>query len=130
MGILQIGGRLRSGKPHDGRAPDYDDWALNGDILFYNDVLGCAFELSSMGVRVSPQSLRAQLDAAGCPERAALPFHRMLLAGELPYTMGGGIGQSRMCMLLLGKAHIGEVQSSLWDAGTRRVCREAGIVLL
>ncbi len=129
-GILQIGGRLRSGKPHDGRAPDYDDWALNGDILFYNDVLGCAFELSSMGVRVSPQSLRAQLDAAGCPERAALPFHRMLLAGELPYTMGGGIGQSRMCMLLLGKAHIGEVQSSLWDAGTRRVCREAGIVLL
>ena len=89
-GILQIGGKLRSGKPHDGRAPDYDDWALNGDIMFYNDVLGCAFELSSMGVRVSPESLRAQLAEAGCPERAELPFHRMLLAGELPFTMGGG----------------------------------------
>ena len=129
-GILQIGGKLRSGKPHDGRAPDYDDWALNGDIMFYNDVLGCAFELSSMGVRVSPESLRAQLAEAGCPERAELPFHRMLLAGELPFTMGGGIGQSRMCMLLLAKEHIGEVQSSLWDAETRRVCRDAGIVLL
>ena len=129
-GILQIGGKLRSGKPHDGRAPDYDDWALNGDIMFYNDVLGSAFELSSMGVRVSPESLRAQLAEAGCPERAELPFHRMLLAGELPFTMGGGIGQSRMCMLLLAKEHIGEVQSSLWDAETRRVCRDAGIVLL
>ena len=128
--LMQIGGKLRSGKPHDGRAPDYDDWALNGDIMFYNDVLDCAFELSSMGVRVSPESLRAQLAEAGCPERAELPFHRMLLAGELPFTMGGGIGQSRMCMLLLAKEHIGEVQSSLWDAETRRVCRDAGIVLL
>lgn len=129
-GILQIGGCLRSGKPHDGRAPDYDDWALNGDIMFYNETLDCAFELSSMGVRVSPQSLRAQLEAAHCMERAQLPFHRMLLDGKLPYTMGGGIGQSRMCMLLLGKAHIGEVQSSLWDAQTRDTCRNAGIVLL
>ena len=128
--IMQIGGKLRDGSRHDGRAPDYDDWALNGDILFYNDVLGCAFELSSMGVRVSPQSLRAQLDAAGCPERAALPFHRMLLAGELPYTMGGGIGQSRMCMLLLGKAHIGEVQSSLWPDEMMQACEKSGIQLL
>ncbi len=129
-GILQIGGKLRSGKPHDGRAPDYDDWSLNGDIMFYNELLGCAFELSSMGVRVSPASLRSQLEEAGCMQRAELPFHRMLLNGELPCTMGGGIGQSRMCMLLLGKAHIGEVQSSIWDEETRRVCREAGIVLL
>ena len=128
--LMQIGGMLKSGQKHDGRAPDYDDWALNGDIMFYNDVLDCAFELSSMGVRVSPESLRAQLAEAGCPERAELPFHRMLLAGELPFTMGGGIGQSRMCMLLLAKEHIGEVQSSLWDAETRRVCRDAGIVLL
>ena len=127
---MQVGKTLTNGERHDGRAPDYDDWALNGDIMFYNDVLGCAFELSSMGVRVSPQSLRAQLAEAGCPERAELPFHRMLLAGELPFTMGGGIGQSRMCMLLLAKEHIGEVQSSLWDAETRRVCRDAGIVLL
>ncbi len=129
-GILQIGGALRSGKPHDGRAPDYDDWTLNGDILFYNEVLDCGFELSSMGIRVSPASLAAQLKTSGKEERAALPFHRSLLAGELPFTMGGGIGQSRMCMLLLGKAHIGEVQSSFWDAETRRVCQEAGIVLL
>ena len=129
-GILQIGGALRSGKPHDGRAPDYDDWALNGDILFYNEVLDCAFELSSMGIRVSPASLAKQLTLSGKEERASLPFHRMLLSGELPFTMGGGIGQSRMCMLLLGKAHIGEVQSSFWDAETRRVCQQAGIVLL
>ena len=128
--LMQIGGVLKSGQKHDGRAPDYDDWALNGDIMFYNDVLDCAFELSSMGVRVSPESLRAQLAEAGCPERAELPFHQMLLAGELPFTMGGGIGQSRLCMLLLAKEHIGEVQSSLWDAETRRVCRDAGIVLL
>ena len=129
--IMQIGGKLRSGKPHDGRAPDYDDWALNGDIMFWNDVLGSAFELSSMGIRVDrPNPCARQLTQAGCAERAELPFHRMLLAGELPLTIGGGIGQSRLCMLLLAKAHIGEVQSSLWDAETRRVCRDAGIVLL
>ncbi|MBQ2029070.1 MAG: aspartate--ammonia ligase, partial [Clostridia bacterium] len=129
-GILQIGKTLKSGQRHDGRAPDYDDWELNGDIMFYNELLGCAFELSSMGIRVSPESLRSQLAAAGCEERAELPFHRALLNGELPYTMGGGIGQSRMCMLLLGKAHIGEVQSSFWDDTTRRICKDAGIILL
>ncbi len=129
-GILQIGKVLKSGQRHDGRAPDYDDWDLNGDIMFWNDVLGCAFEISSMGIRVSPASLRSQLKAAGCEERALLPFHKRLLEGGLPFTMGGGIGQSRLCMLLLGKAHIGEVQSSLWDDDTRRICRTAGITLL
>ncbi|MBR6186516.1 MAG: aspartate--ammonia ligase [Clostridia bacterium] len=128
--ILQIGGKLRSGQPHDGRAPDYDDWELNGDIMFWNDVLGCAFEISSMGIRVSPQSLDKQLKLAGKEERRSLPFHQALLKGELPYTVGGGIGQSRMCMLLLGKAHIGEVQSSYWDEKTRETCEQAGIVLL
>ncbi len=128
--ILQIGGKLRSGQPHDGRAPDYDDWSLNGDIMFWNDVLGCAFEISSMGIRVSPQSLESQLKLAGKEERKAMPFHQALLRGELPFTIGGGIGQSRMCMLLLGKAHIGEVQSSFWDAATRETCEKAGIVLL
>lgn len=130
VGILQIGGKLKSGMPHDGRAPDYDDWALNGDIMFWNDVLGCAFEISSMGIRVSPQSLDQQLTLAGKEERRQLPFHQALLRGELPYTIGGGIGQSRMCMLLLGKAHIGEVQSSYWDTNTREICEKAGIVLL
>ena len=130
VGILQIGKTLKSGQKHDGRAPDYDDWELNGDIMFYNELLGCAFELSSMGIRVSPESLRRQLAEAGCQQRAELPFHKMLLNGELPYTMGGGIGQSRMCMLLLGKAHIGEVQSSFWDPDTRKICRKAGITLL
>ena len=130
VGILQIGKTLKSGQRHDGRAPDYDDWELNGDIMFYNDLLDCAFELSSMGVRVSPESLRRQLKLAGCEERAELPFHKMLLEGRLPYTMGGGIGQSRMCMLLLGKAHIGEVQSSFWDDETIAVCKKAGIRLL
>ena len=129
-GILQIGKTLKSGQKHDGRAPDYDDWELNGDIMFYNELLGCAFELSSMGVRVSPESLRRQLKLAGCEERAELPFHKMLLEGRLPFTMGGGIGQSRMCMLLLGKAHIGEVQSSYWDPATHEACEKAGIVLL
>ena len=128
--ILQIGGKLRSGQPHDGRAPDYDDWALNGDIMFWNELLGCAFEISSMGIRVSPESLETQLRLAGHEERRGLPFHQALLRGELPYTIGGGIGQSRMCMLLLGKAHIGEVQSSYWDAATRETCEQAGIVLL
>ena len=128
--ILQIGGKLRSGQPHDGRAPDYDDWDLNGDIMFWNDVLGCAFEISSMGIRVSPASLERQLMLSGKEERRNLPFHQALLRGELPYTIGGGIGQSRMCMLLLGKAHIGEVQSSYWDAATRAACEKAGIILL
>ena len=106
------------------------DWTLNGDIMFYNELLDCAFEISSMGVRVSPESLRRQLKLAGCEERAELPFHKALLDGRLPFTMGGGIGQSRMCMLLLGKAHIGEVQSSFWDEETKAVCRKAGITLL
>ena len=130
LGLLQIGKQLRSGKPHDGRAPDYDDWELNGDILFWNDVLGCAFEISSMGVRVSPESLDRQLRLSGKEERRSLPFHQALLNGQLPYTIGGGIGQSRLCMLLLGKAHIGEVQSSYWDQATRETCEKAGIVLL
>ncbi|MBR1585208.1 MAG: aspartate--ammonia ligase [Clostridia bacterium] len=129
-GILQIGGKLKSGQPHDGRAPDYDDWALNGDIMFWNDVLNCAFEISSMGIRVSPQSLETQLKLAGKEERRKLPFHQALLKGELPYTIGGGIGQSRMSMLLLGKAHIGEVQSSYWDPQTHAICEQAGITLL
>ena len=128
--LTQIGGKLKSGKPHDGRAPDYDDWALNGDILFWNSVLGRAFEISSMGVRVDPESMDRQLTLAGCDDRRSLPFHKMLLNGELPLTIGGGIGQSRLCMLMIGCAHIGEVQSSLWDEETLRACREAGIMLL
>ena len=128
--LMQIGGKLRSGKPHDGRAPDYDDWALNGDILMWNDILGCAFEVSSMGIRVDAQSLDRQLTLSGCDDRRALPFHKMLLADELPLTMGGGIGQSRLCMLMIGTCHIGEVQSSLWDRETSEKCREAGILLL
>ena len=128
--IMQIGGKLRSGKPHDGRAPDYDDWSLNGDIMFWNDVLGCAFEISSMGIRVDEKTLDEQLRLAGADERRRFPFHKALLAGELPLTMGGGIGQSRLCMLLLGKAHIGEVQVSIWDDETRRACKENGIILL
>ena len=128
--IMQIGGKLRSGKPHDGRAPDYDDWALNGDILFWNDVLGRAFEISSMGVRVDAESLARQLKLAGCEERANLPFHRMLLNDELPLTIGGGIGQSRLCMLMIGCAHIGEVQSSIWDKATMDACEKAGVLLL
>ena len=128
--LMQIGGKLRSGKPHDGRAPDYDDWALNGDILMWNDVLGCAFEISSMGIRVDAQSLDRQLTLSGCDDRRALPFHKMLLADELPLTMGGGIGQSRLCMLMIGTCHIGEVQSSLWDRETAEKCREVGILLL
>ena len=128
--IMQIGGKLKSGKPHDGRAPDYDDWALNCDILFWHAPLGCALELSSMGIRVDAESLRRQLAEAGCPQRAELPFHKMLLDGTLPLTMGGGIGQSRLCMLLLGKVHVGEVQVSLWDDDTTAACEKAGIALL
>ena len=128
--LMQIGKILKSGIKHDGRAPDYDDWELNGDILYWNEVLGHAFEVSSMGIRVDPASLDAQLTIAGCDDRRALPFHKMLLNGELPLTMGGGIGQSRLCMLLIGTAHIGEVQASLWDADTRRLCEDAGVLLL
>ncbi|MBQ8340612.1 MAG: aspartate--ammonia ligase [Clostridia bacterium] len=128
--IMQIGGKLRSGKPHDGRAPDYDDWTLNGDIMFWDDVLDRAIEISSMGIRVDEKALDAQLTAAGADERRKFPFHKQLLEGLLPLTMGGGIGQSRLSMLLLGKAHIGEVQVSLWDAETRRVCAENGVILL
>ena len=128
--IQQIGGKLKSGKPHDGRAPDYDDWSLNGDLLFWHEPLQCALEISSLGIRVDPESLDKQLSLAGCDSRRELPFHKMLLNGELPLTIGGGIGQSRLCMLLLGKAHIGEVQASLWDEETKRLCKEAGIVLL
>ena len=128
--IMQIGGKLKSGKPHDGRAPDYDDWALNCDILFWHKPLGCALELSSMGIRVDADALRRQLAEAGCPQRAELPFHKMLLDGTLPLTMGGGIGQSRLCMLLLGKAHVGEVQVSLWDDATTQACKDAGVELL
>ena len=128
--LIGIGGKLKSGKPHDGRAPDYDDWSLNGDILVWNDVLGCAFELSSMGIRVDENALLAQLQAAGCPERAEMPFHRALLNGELPYTIGGGIGQSRLCMLMLRCAHIGEVQAAVWPDKMRATCREHNIFLL
>ncbi len=128
--IMGIGGKLRSGVPHDGRAPDYDDWALNGDILFYDEVLDQEMEISSMGIRVNEESLDRQLTLAGCDNRRTLPYHRMLLSGELPLTIGGGIGQSRVSMLLLGKAHIGEVQASIWDDGTVRACEEAGVVLL
>ena len=128
--LMQIGGALRSGKPHDGRAPDYDDWTLNGDLLVYNQVLDTAFELSSMGIRVDPAALDRQLTVSGCESRRTLPFHRMLLAGELPLTIGGGIGQSRLCMFLMGTAHIGEVQSSVWDDDTMKKCEEAGIILL
>ncbi len=128
--LRNIGDKLASGEPHDGRAPDYDDGHLNGDLLFWNEVLGCAFEVSSMGIRVSPESLDEQLTKAGCDDRRELDFHKRLLAGELPYTIGGGIGQSRLCMLMLGKAHIGEVQASIWDAATVEACEKAGIILL
>ena len=128
--IIGIGGKLKSGRPHDGRAPDYDDWDLNGDILFWDEVLGCAMEISSMGIRVDPESLDRQLTLAGCDDRRALPYHRALLSGELPLTIGGGIGQSRVSMLLLGKAHIGEVQASIWDDATVRACEDAGVMLL
>jgi aspartate--ammonia ligase len=128
--LMQIGGKLRSGKPHDGRAPDYDDWDLNGDILFWNPVLEHSFEVSSMGIRVDEQSMDRQLRLSGCDDRRELPFHKALLSGQLPLTIGGGIGQSRLCMLMLGCAHIGEVQSAIWDQETHRACEDAGIMLL
>ena len=128
--IIGIGGAMKSGQKHDGRSPDYDDWTLNGDLLYWNDLLGCAFELSSMGIRVDPVSLDRQLTIAGCDDRRERTYHKMLLRGELPLTIGGGIGQSRLSMLLLGKAHIGEVQASVWDEETLQTCKEANILLL
>ena len=128
--IMQIGGKLRSGKPHDGRAPDYDDWSLNCDIFFWNSVLQAPLEISSMGIRVDAASLAAQLEASGCQNRQQLPFHQMLLKDELPLTIGGGIGQSRLAMLMMGCAHIGEVQSSIWDEKTVEECEKAGVRLL
>ena len=128
--IMQIGDKLHSGLPHDGRAPDYDDWQLNADILVYYPVLDIALELSSMGIRVDAKSLAEQLKKAGCEERAELPFQKAILNDELPYTIGGGIGQSRICMFFLRKAHIGEVQSSLWPEETEKILQEAGIRLL
>lgn len=128
--ITQIGGALRSGIPHDGRAPDYDDWSLNGDILVYYPLLDCAIELSSMGIRVDQESMERQLKIAGAEDRKQKRFHKKLLAGELPLTIGGGIGQSRMCMVLLKKAHIGEVQASVWGDSMRAACHAAGMHLL
>ena len=128
--IMQIGAPLKSGKPHDGRAPDYDDWSLNGDIFFWNETLERAFEISSMGIRVDREALDRQLKMANCDHRREFQFHKMLLNDELPLTIGGGIGQSRLCMLMLGSAHIGEVQSSIWDSETIKKCEEAGIMLL
>ena len=128
--LMQIGKTLKSGTKHDGRAPDYDDWNLNGDILMWNPVLERQFEISSMGIRVDAAALDRQLTAANCDHRRQFPFHQMLLKGELPDCIGGGIGQSRLCMLLLGTCHIGEVQASLWDNETLKACEEAGITLL
>ena len=128
--VMQIGDYLASGNKHDGRAPDYDDWKLNGDLLFYDPMLDCALEISSMGIRVDEKSLAEQLVKSGCEGRKNLLFHQMLLDGTLPLTMGGGIGQSRLCMLLLEKAHVGEVQVSVWDKDTRQLAEEYEIKLL
>ena len=128
--IKRIGAALSNGEPHDSRAPDYDDWGLNGDILFWFDWLDMALEISSMGIRVDENSLDMQLNISGCNDRRNLPYHKMLLNGELPYTIGGGIGQSRLCMLLLNRAHVGEVQSSIWPQAMRKQCAEHKIFLL
>ena len=128
--VMQIGDKLGDGKPHDGRAPDYDDWALNADIIVYYPVLDIALELSSMGIRVDKKALEEQLEKAGCPERAELPFHKAVLAEELPFTIGGGIGQSRICMFFLRKAHIGEVQCSLWPEEVMAEAEKKGLQLL
>ncbi|MCM1327367.1 MAG: aspartate--ammonia ligase [Bacteroidales bacterium] len=128
--VMQIGDALENGKPHDGRAPDYDDWALNADIIVYYPVLDIALELSSMGIRVDKDSLLSQLEKAGCPERANLPFHQAVINEELPFTIGGGIGQSRICMFFLRKAHIGEVQCSLWPEDVMKTAEEKGLQLL
>ena len=128
--IEQIGDLLSNGEPHDGRAPDYDDWELNGDILFWFEPLQCALELSSMGIRVSEESLEEQLAKAHCTDRKKLPYHKALLTGKLPYTIGGGIGQSRLCMLLLGRCHVGEVKASIWPKEMRDECAKRGVHLL
>ncbi|MBQ7844747.1 MAG: aspartate--ammonia ligase [Clostridia bacterium] len=128
--LMGVGGALKSGKIHDGRAPDYDDWSLNGDILLYDPLLDISLEVSSMGIRVNPETLRKQLAIRGCEERAELPFQKALLNGELPQTIGGGIGQSRMCVYLLRKAHVGEVQASLWPKDVVEACYKANIQLL
>ena len=128
--LMQIGKILKSGIKHDGRAPDYDDWSLNGDIIMYNPVLDSAFEISSMGIRVDEASMDYQLHKRGCDDRRELPFHKMLLSGQLPLTIGGGIGQSRLCMLMIGTCHIGEVQASLWDKATVDGCAAHGVMLL
>lgn len=128
--ILGIGDELKSGEKHDGRSPDYDDWKLNGDILFYDPLFDSAIELSSMGIRVDKAALEYQLQKSGCEERRNLPFHKALLEDKLPLTMGGGIGQSRICMFFLRKAHIGEVQASIWDEYTHKQCEAANIELL
>ena len=128
--VMKIGGKLKSGTTHGGRAPDYDDWELNGDIIFYDAVIDRALEISSMGIRVDKESMLRQLKERGCEERLALPFHKKLVSGELPLSIGGGIGQSRLCMLMMGSAHIGEVQSSVWDKATIDACSAAGIRLL
>ena len=128
--LMGVGGALKSGKIHDGRAPDYDDWTLNGDILLYYKPLDISLEVSSMGIRVNPEALRRQLAIRGCEERASLPFQKALLDGELPQTIGGGIGQSRMCVYFLRKAHVGEVQASIWPQEVSKACAEANIHLL
>ena len=128
--IKRIGQKLSNGEPHDGRAPDYDDWELNGDILFWFDWLDCALEISSMGIRVDEESLAKQLKLSNCEDRAVLLYHSLLLKGELPYTIGGGIGQSRLCMLLLNRAHVGEVQSSIWPKEMIETCAKSKIRLL
>lgn len=128
--LSQIGKMLSNGERHDGRAPDYDDWNLNGDILYYHKPLDCVLEISSMGIRVDARALDHQLHVSGCDDRRGLEYHRMLLGSELPLTIGGGIGQSRLCMLLIGNAHIGEVQCSIWDAQTHSVCVRRGVILL
>ncbi len=128
--VMKIGDKLKSGKPHDGRAPDYDDWQLNGDIIIYNEVLEDAFEISSMGIRVDEKSLEYQLKESGKEERKGFEYHKQILDGTLPLTIGGGIGQSRLCMLLLGKLHIGEVQASLWPEDMKKICAEKGVNLL
>lgn len=127
---MQIGVTLTSGQKHDGRSPDYDDWELNGDILFYNPVLDEVLELSSMGVRVDEETLDNQLNITGCQDRKELDYHKMLLNGELPYTVGGGIGQSRICMFFLRKAHIGEVQVGIWPQEMIDECKASGVRLL
>lgn len=128
--VQRIGAPLSNGLPHDNRAPDYDDWQLNGDLLIWFEPLQCALEISSMGIRVNAQSLQSQLQASNTLERLNLPYHQAVLKNEYPFTIGGGIGQSRLCMLLLQKVHIGEVQSSIWDDETLTACKNAAITLL